>query len=98
MNESREQLLKYFASKYIWWKSAEEACRFPIRVIAQVMELGDFEDLVLLWTEYSDEELGRVLKSIDPGTLSQRSWNYWHYRLGLSEKGLVPAMPERKVG
>ena len=97
MSESRDQLLRHFASKYIWWKTAEEACRFPIRIIAQVMELGDFEDLVLLWTEYSDEELAGVLKSIDPGNLSQRSWNYWHYRLGLSEAGSVPAMPARKV-
>jgi hypothetical protein len=31
--------------------------------------------------------------------LDARSWNYWHYRLGLAEYGVkaVPQMPARKM-
>ncbi len=98
MKRTRDQLLSYFASKYIWWKTAEEACHFPKRVIAQVMEFGEFEDLSLLWNAYSIDELVDVLKSSGPGVLSPRSWNYWHYRLGLSKSGSVPSLPVRTVG
>jgi hypothetical protein len=37
--------LKPFASKYIWWKTADEAVTTPQRVIAQVMNIGDYADV-----------------------------------------------------
>jgi len=36
--------LKQFAAKYIWWKTPEEAVARPERVIAQVMNIGDYDD------------------------------------------------------
>ncbi len=33
--------LTRLAAKYIWWKTPEDACRFPARVAAQVMNMGD---------------------------------------------------------
>lgn len=37
--------LSFFAKKYVWWKSEEEAAEQPERVIAQVMNIGDFDDI-----------------------------------------------------
>ena len=37
--------LRRLASSYVWWKTPEEAMRFPHRVAAQVMNLGAWEDL-----------------------------------------------------
>lgn len=39
------EILKPFASKYIWWKTPDEAVAMPERVIAQVMDIGDYADV-----------------------------------------------------
>lgn len=89
------ELLRDFAAKYIWWKSPEEALRQPDRIIAQVMSLGEFRDVGRLNESFTDEKLREVLTHADPGSFDERSWNYWHYRLGLASTGDVPAMPRR---
>jgi len=33
------------ARKYLWWMPPEEAVTMPDRVIAQVMNLGDYDDV-----------------------------------------------------
>ncbi len=39
------QLLAALARKYIWWKTPQEATRQPERIIAQVMDIGDYDDV-----------------------------------------------------
>jgi hypothetical protein len=53
--------------------------RQPDRVIAQVLEFGDFDS---------------VLRRAQPGWFSPRSWSYWHLKLGLSASGAVPPLPQ----
>jgi hypothetical protein len=98
MTDKRERLLKYLASKYVWWKTADDAFRFPGRIIAQVMELGDYDDVLVLIEEFSKSELIQVLSTAEAGLFSPKSWSFWHYKLGLSEVGAVPPLPVRKVG
>jgi hypothetical protein len=98
MIENRTGLLKHFAAKYVWWKTTEGSCDFPKRIIAQVMELGDYDDVLLLLEYFSTEELIDVLKTAEAGIFSHRSWNYWHYKLNLSRLGSVPPLPKRMVG
>ncbi|MGC8560759.1 MAG: hypothetical protein ACP5O1_08780 [Phycisphaerae bacterium] len=92
-----EELLKRMASKYVWWKTPEEALAFPHRIIAQVMNIGDFDDVQELADIAGDEGLREVLKSAEPGEFNLRSWHYWHYRLGLAELGAVPPLPQRRL-
>lgn len=92
---SREAL-KPFASKYIWWKTPDEAVAVPERVIAQVMNIGDYSDVQLLVSQVGDEVLCEVLVHAEAGQFNGRSWAYWHYRLGLSSVDHVPAMPVRR--
>jgi hypothetical protein len=40
--------LKRFASKYIWWKTPDEAITTTDRAIAQVMNIGDHEKKLTL--------------------------------------------------
>ena len=35
-------------AKYLWWKSTAEALEHPGRIVAQVMNLGDYKD-VSVW-------------------------------------------------
>lgn len=91
------KLLMTFARKYIWWKTPEEAVRQPERIVAQVMDLGDYDDVQSLVHEAGTAYLREVLRFAEAGQFSARSWAYWHYRLGLSDPGHVPALPERRV-
>ena len=96
MMHINSEALKPFASKYIWWKTPEEAVAMPERVIAQVMNIGDYSDVQLLVSEVGNEALGHVLTHAQAGQFNERSWAYWHYRLGLSSVDHVPAMPVRR--
>lgn len=91
------ELLKNLARKYIWWKSPEEAVLFPHRIIAQVMNIGDYDDMQSLAKSAGDPLLCDVLQNAEAGEFNPRSWTYWHYRLGLARPGQVPSMPERKL-
>lgn len=91
-----QEALKPYASKYIWWKTPDEAVAMPERVIAQVMNLGDYADVQKLAAQVGDEVLCEVLAHAEAGQFNARSWTYWHYRLGLSEVGQVPPMPVRR--
>lgn len=91
--------LRSLVGRYIWWKTPDEAMRYPNRVAAQVMNLGTWDDWVAMWDTVGDEYLRSVLQHAEAGQLDARSWHYWHYRLGLAEYPgrPVPPMPIRKV-
>ena len=91
-------VLAKMAARYIWWESVPTALRHPDRIMAQVMNLGDYEDVQTLLKLVGEDRLRCVLSSAEIGQFNERSWTYWHYRLGLAEPGHVPAMPTRKVG
>lgn len=97
MQRSDEQLLKELARKYIWWKSPEESFRIPQRIIAQVMNLGDYEDVQVLAKQLGDEALRDAIAQAESGQFNERSWHYWHYRLGLADLGKVPPLPVRML-
>jgi hypothetical protein len=91
--------LRRLAARYVWWKSPEEAMQFPDRVAAQVMNIGDWNDVVEMIDAVGEAYLREVLRRAEAGQLNERSWHFWHYRLGLAEYGVrpVPPMPVRKT-
>lgn len=88
--------LKRLAGKYIWWKTPDEAVAMPARVVAQVMNIGDYDDVQALAHQVGDEYLRDVLDHAEIGQFNERSWVYWHYRLGLAAPGRVPPLPARR--
>jgi hypothetical protein len=84
-----------FARKYVWWLTPDMAVTMPERVVAQVMNIGDYDDVQKLVTLAGDDYLRAVLQRAEVGQFTPRSWAYWHYRLGLADPGNVPAMPTR---
>ena len=87
---------KQLASKYVWWKTADEAVAMPERVMAQVMNMGDYADVQTLAYQVGDDALRDVIAHAQAGQFDQRSWVYWHYRLGLAGIDQVPPLPARK--
>ena len=88
--------LKQLANKYVWWKTPDEAVCMPERVIAQVMNIGDYDDVRELSRQVGDDVLRKVLLQAQAGQFGKRSWAYWNYRLGLASVDHVPAMPVRR--
>jgi len=66
--------------------------------MAQVMNIGDFDDMQMLAEIVGEERLREVLVHSEIGQFHERSWAYWHYRLGLATPNRLPAMPTRKLG
>jgi len=91
------KLLKRMAGKYVWWKTPDEAIRFPRLVVAQVMNIGDYDDVQVLAKSVGEDYLREVIVNAEIGQFNDRSWHYWHYRLGLAEYGKVPPIPKRRV-
>lgn len=89
------ELLQSFARKYVWWKKPEEALAYPMRVVAQVMNIGDYDDVQALVHQAGLPYLREVLSRAEAGQFDARSWTYWHYRLDLSDPGQVPPLPAR---
>jgi hypothetical protein len=91
--------LRTLAQTYVWWKTPDEAMQFPSHVAAQVMNLGTWDDLLILIDAVGEDYLRHVLRTAEVGQLNQRSWNYWHYRLGLARLPdlPVPPLPVRKI-
>lgn len=96
MNFREREILKTLAAKYIWWKTPEEAIAMPQRIIVQVMNLGDYSDVQVMAERLGDAVLRDALNSAEIGQFSERSWIYWHYRLGLAHAGVIPPLPARR--
>lgn len=91
MNDSA---LRRLAKRYIWWDERDSMPRR--RVIAQVMDLGSFEDISELIDAVGNDELTDALLNARPGWFHPPSWSYWHYRLNIVQPGdPVPPLPRR---
>ena len=92
------EAIKPLATKYIWWKSPDEAIDFPERVAAQVMNIGDFDDVQMLVNIVGKDYLKEIIQHAEIGMFDERSWTYWHYKLGLSKPNQrVSSMPKRRL-
>lgn len=97
MGCAEQDTLKRMAAKYIWWKTPDEALSMPERVIAQVMDIGDYANVQMLAQQVGEAVLRNVLIHAEAGQFSARSWAYWPYRLGLARVDQVPALPKRAL-
>ena len=68
------EALKPFAAKYVWWKTVDEAVTQPQQIMAQVMSMGDYDDVQRLVAEVGDAVLTEVLMRAQPGQFDERSW------------------------
>ena len=82
--------IRTLAKRYIWWLPSEESLAYPLRVIAQVMNLGTWSDCDILEDYFGRAEMRRALKQAEPGWFRPRSWVFWHYCLGLTAWGDEP--------
>lgn len=91
-------LLERIAPKYVWWQDAQTTLRHPALLVARVMNMGDYAEVQELTHWLSDDCLREILENAEVGQFNERSWAYWHFRLGLPASERVPPMPRRRLG
>lgn len=90
-----EVLWRRLVTRYVSWKSPDEAALYPERAIAQVMNIGTHEDCETLRDRLGDDVLAEVLHIAWPGWFDARSSTYWQLRVGAAQPGSVPPPPRR---
>jgi hypothetical protein len=85
--------LEQVAARVIWWQSPELSVKDSKRLITQIMEYGNLEDVQAMLHFFSREEIIDALDTPLPGIFTIKSWNFWHVYFGKS----VPPLPERKL-
>lgn len=87
-----DETFRGLAQRVIWFEPPEEALSDTIRFAAYAMTHATFDDMQLLRSQLTDDDLRQVLASAPPGIIDPRSWAYWHAILGQYP---APAMPQR---
>ncbi len=95
LTTKQKELLRKF-THYIWWQSPEVSLNYPERLIAQVMDLGDWNDECQLMDTFGDDILRSVLSQAEAGWFRPKSWAFWNYRLRIvSFDSEPPNLPRR---
>lgn len=87
--------LAQVARRCVWFKTPEEAIRYPAHLVAHVLTYGTHEDVKVLRQQLSDDDLREAIDTAPPGVFDPRSWTYWNLMLGRDE---APPMPRRRLG
>jgi hypothetical protein len=92
-----EDLIAELRRRYIWWAPIGDQPHAPERIIAQVMNIGTYEDIRRLETTLGFERLADIMRHAAPGWINPRSWSFWRGRLARETAKAIPAMPPRRV-
>jgi hypothetical protein len=83
------------ARRLVWFEEPADALADPIRFVAYAMARATHEDMKLLRTFLTDDDLREALDRAPPGIIDPRSWAYWNSRLG---RYPAPPLPARRLG
>jgi hypothetical protein len=82
--------------KYVWWDPVGVEPHSENRIIAQAMNFGTFDDIVVLEQMVGKKRLVEVMLQAEPGWFSDRSWEFWRGRLSLAAGGAIPDEAPRR--
>jgi len=84
-----DETLRAIAARLIWWQASEVSLRDPRRLVAQVMNLGSWEDVKFAQAHFGLAAFRAALENAQPGWFEQDSWVIWHNAFELP----VPDLP-----
>ncbi len=87
--------IRSLARRIIWFEKPEEALEDPVRFMAYAFARATHEDMQVLRSYLSDDDLRDALDHAPPGIVDPRSWAYWNSKLG---RYPAPPMPQRRLG
>ena len=94
---ARDALIARFGAKYMWWRPVGDAPHSEDRIIAQIMNFGTYDDILLLEDAVGRARLVEVMQRVQPGWLSDRSWEFWRGRLSYATGAAIADHPPRRA-
>jgi hypothetical protein len=83
--------------KYLWWEPVGGAPFSENRIIAQTMNLGTYDDILMLEQSVGKARLVEVMLRAEPGWISDRSWEFWRGRLSFATGAAIPHEAPRRA-
>jgi hypothetical protein len=96
-NDVTEETIAKFGRKYLWWKPVGEQPHSVDRIIAQTMNLGTYDDILLLEQTVGKVRLVEIMLHAEPGWLNDRSWEFWRGRLSFATGAAIPNKAPRRA-
>jgi hypothetical protein len=91
-----EAAIAEFGRKYLWWKPVGGQPHSEDRIIAQTMNLGTYDDILLLEQAVGKSRLVEIMLHAEPGWISDRSWEFWRGRLSFATGAVIPDKAPRR--
>jgi hypothetical protein len=85
-----------FGRKYLWWEPIDGQPHSEHRIIAQTMNLGTYDDILLLEQTVGKCRLVEIMLHAEPGWFSDRSWEFWRGRLSFATGAAIPDEAPRR--
>src|SRR5229473_1568763 len=76
-NDVLGKTIAAFGRKYLWWQPVGGQPFSEDRIIAQTMNLGTYDDILLLEQTVGKTRLVQVMLHAEPGWINDRSWEFW---------------------
>jgi hypothetical protein len=86
-----------FGRKYLWWEPVDGQPHSEDRIIAQTMNLGTYEDILLLEQTVGKPRLVKIMLRAEPGWINDRSWEFWRGRLSFATGAAIPIGAPRRA-
>lgn len=96
-NGDARQTIAELGRKYLWWKPVGEDPHSDARIIAQIMNFGTYDDILLLEATVGRSRLVDIMLRAEPGWLNDRSWEFWRGRLSYNTGAAIPDQPPRRL-
>src|ERR1039458_3495449 len=95
-NDVPKETIAEFGRKYLWWKLPGGQPHSDDRIIAQAMNLGTYDDILLLEQTVGQTRLVEIMLNAEPGWISGRSWEVWRGRLSFATGAAIPNEARRR--
>ena len=92
-----KETIREFGRKYLWWEPIGQRPHSEDRIIAQTMNLGTYDDILLLEQTVGGARLVEIMLHAEPGWISDRSWEFWRGRLSLRTGAAIPNEAPRRA-
>jgi len=92
-----QSLIDKLGRKYLWWRPVDGQPFSENRVVAQIMNLGTYDDILQLEAALGQAYLVDVMLRAEPGWISDRSWEFWRGRLSFATGAALPERAPRRA-
>ncbi|MDO8400816.1 MAG: hypothetical protein Q7T45_23660 [Bradyrhizobium sp.] len=96
-NDTSKETIAEFGRKYLWWEPVGDQPHSEDRIIAQTMNLGTYDDILLLEQTVGRPRLVEIMLHAEPGWINDRSWEFWRGRLSLATGAAIPNGTPRRA-